>query len=158
MGEIRQLVWVLALLSLLLGVGLGALFFAQEKQVFIPQTIEKEVVVEKEVPVPVHTDYVKEAADLFLEKLSTDSDFDKYLVCDRDRYEANQVSVSRIYEKARVAIDDVSTDDRTHAAEEIVTFEIRLKYADADTQDKCYENFDVEVTHTEGEESTIKVK
>lgn len=146
---------VITVLALLLGLGLGALFYATEEQVIIKQ--DKEVVKTVEVIKTVPKDYTTEAVNLFLDRLETDS-YDKYLVCDKNRYENEQISVNKIFDNSKVSISRTDTDDKLNALKEVVSFKVRLKYEDALTQEKCYKEYSLEVVNIEGEEVLLKVK
>ena len=149
---------VVGFVALLLG-GFGGFLFAPDKEVVktVPgpeRIIEKEVI--KEVPIEVIKEvstgnYIKQATDLLMNKLEKDDDFDNYLKCDGERYEFDQVSVSKVYDDATVSFDKVDTDDLDDADKYTVETKIRLKYKDTDVEEKCYETVDLKAEFEEGE-------
>ena len=155
-GTTSLIVW--SLIALVLGGILTYVFFPNviEKQVPYEtvKVVEKPVEVLKEVPV----DYTQELVNDFLNKIEEDEDYDKFLVCDDERYDFEQLSISRIYDKHSVSFDTTDTDDLDDASRYITTVKLRLKYADADVEDKCYETVTVTGKYTEGEATKISYK
>ena len=152
-------VWTIAVIALLVG-GLATYsLFPKTVTVEKEVTIEKpvQVIVEKPVITEVEKDYAGETTALFLDYLAYDDDFDDYLVCDGDRYDFDQISVSKVYDGFKITFDNVDDEDRQEAAEYKTEVKLRLKYSDPDVRDKCYETLTIKGTFHEDKDPTIKV-
>ena len=78
-------------------------------------------------------------------------DEDSLLECDDQEYDFSQISVSKVYDGATVSVDRDRNGDTTE-----VNAEVRLKYADKDTEEKCYARYDISVTFEDGEDPELE--
>ena len=90
---------------------------------------------------PTSDDWLNLAIEDFLDELEEKDD----LRCGRYEYDMEEISVSRIYDRYSITVDD---DETT------VEFEIKLKY-DEDDERSCRQRFEVEVFYEEGEDPEI---
>lgn len=130
-----------ALIAVVLIVGIIGGFYFDAEVVCdeceeVPQC---EVCISEVCKVPV--DYLTMAKDDFLKELDDNDD----LQCDRDEYDIDEVSVSKIYDGHSLTFDD---EDVT------VEFEIKLKF-DEDSEKSCRDKYEVEVFYEEGESPEI---
>ena len=128
----------------------------EEKVVYNDKVVE--TVREVEVVKEVQRDYTKELITDFLNKVETDEDYDSFLVCNKERYDFDQVSVSRVYDKYTVVNDRLDTDDLDEAEAYTTSVKLRVKFTDPDTEDKCYRTVDVTGKYLEGETPKISYK
>ena len=148
----------------ILGILIGALVVyamfprveIQEKVVYKDKVVEtvKQVEVVKEVQI----DYSQKLINDFFKKVETDEDYDSFLVCNKERYDFDQVSVSRVYDKYTVVNDRLDTDDLDEAKAYTTSVKLRVKFTDPDTEDKCYRTVDVTGKYLEGETPKISYK
>ena len=148
---------VFSLLALIVGVIIGSIGFPKvitntqlvEKKdcpACIP-TETKEVVKEvvKEVKVEVPTDYKAKALAEFMNYVE---DNDEMQVCSGNTYDLDQIKVSKVSDAYSVNFNK---------DKEVINISPKLKYLDADTNVKCYEEFNAEVTFEEGEEPVVEI-
>ena len=157
----KNIYWGIGLvLALIIGAIAGAYMFPTEKVVIREKEVKVNVpgptvYVEKEsVSGP---NYVEDAVKAFLDRLENDDDYDSILVCDGDRYDFDQVSVSKVYDDATVAYSEVDTDDGDNVQKTVTTIKMRLKFSDSDVEDKCYKTISVSVKNVDGEVTKVKV-
>jgi len=91
----------------------------------------------------IETDYVGIATDDFMNAYEEE---DSYM-CDDREYDFDQVSVYKVYKSYSV--------DYNKSDEYNVSFEVKLKYLDTDTEHKCYNTFDVSVFYEPDEDPVV---
>ncbi len=104
----------------------------------VEKVVETEVEVIKEVPVDVKALYFDEALDEFFDYI--DDDNESLKVCNNVTYDIDQIDVKKIY------LYGVSFDSDGDYA---VFGDVKLKYLDADTEEKCYQTYDFNVEYDE---------
>jgi hypothetical protein len=116
-------------------------------------TVEVPVEVVKEVQVVKDLDlaatFLTPAKEEFMNEVADDDD---YLVCGGEEYDVDNVKISKIYDGYSVKVDDISDNEYT------VAFKVKLKYLDADVEEKCYNTFDVEVVYPKDHDSDVDVE
>lgn len=140
-------------LAVILMVLFSVVFFGVGYVVSPAEVETKEVVKEVFVDVPVEveveklvadsSEYLNLAVDDFMEYVD---DEDKTR-CDGDRYDFDEISVSKVYDEYTLDFDD---EDYT------VDFKVRLKY-DEDSERSCRKTFDVEAYYEEDEKVEISL-
>lgn len=106
-----------------------------------PETIVEKTI---EVPVEVSIDYVGIGVKDFMKVVDDEEDL---LTCDGTEYDFDQIKVSKVYKGFSVNFSDV--DEYT------VNFSLKLKYLDTDTEEKCYNTFDVSVFYEPKEKPEV---
>lgn len=114
-----------------------------EKTVEVPveKIVEKEIVKE----VPVKTGYRDEALKSFQDELA---DKDSLQVCNGVSYDIDQVKLSKVYDEF-----SVSGDDKDYT----VKAKAKFKYLDSDVSEKCYNTFEFTVRYQEDEDPVVTV-
>jgi hypothetical protein len=112
------------------------------KEVVKEVPVEKIVTVEKnvtvEVPMNLEKGYLQPAVDEFLDEVA---DEDDYLVCDGQEYDEDQVEVKKLYDAYSVDVKDMADGEYS------VSFKAKLKYLDADVEEKCTKTYEVTVEY-----------
>ena len=121
-----------------------------DKLVEVPVTVEKIVEVEP--------DYAGDALVIILDKLQNNERYEDYLVCDGDQYDFEQLKVSKVYDAKTVSFSTKDTDDIDNALVQETNLKLRLKFTDADTEEKCYTTLKAVVSEVEGKSPKIKLQ
>ena len=152
----KNLTWLWIVIALIVG---GLLVFALfPRTVTVEKTITKEVEVPKivevekivylnstettEVPLDVKATYLDPAIDELFNYL----DEEDLTECNGENYDLDQIKVSRYYNDWKV---EFGKDDYT------VIYQIKLKYLDTDTEEKCYLTLNPSVYYEEDEEPVV---
>lgn len=123
------------------------------KEVPVNVTVEKVVTKEVPVNVTVTIDSNKVSLDYAVDQfLGEVNDRDALQTCDANRYDFDQISVSRLYDNSKVSTDVEHTGNVTTAE-----FKLRLKYLDSATEDKCYRTFNVVAVTEDGEDTALNI-
>lgn len=149
-GTFPGLMIVLMAAALILGGLLGALLFpveivpdcpkcavCAEPEPCVPETITETVT--EYVPLSLAETYLNPAIQDFEKEL-----FEQDLMCDGYEYEADEVSVKKVYDDWNLTLDG---DDYT------VDFRIRYRY-DSE-EERCYAAYNVTIFYEEGEDPVV---
>jgi hypothetical protein len=139
MKTTTQCILAVGLVALLLGAVFGALLFPKTVEVTttVTEKVEKEVI--KEVPLDLKATYLDPALELFLKE----DDLDQ---CDGEEYDMDQAAVKSVYPEWSLWFDE---------DESSTEFQVKLKYLDKDTEQKCYATYDVEVYYEQDEDPEV---
>lgn len=91
----------------------------------------------------IETDYLGTATDDFMDRVDHR---DELQTCNGTEYDRDQIAIKTIYDSYSVEYDE---DEYT------VNFEVKLKYLDKDTEEKCYNTFDVSVFYEPNEKPVV---
>lgn len=92
----------------------------------------------------IETDYLGIAIDDFMDKVDHR---DELQTCNGTEYDRDQIAIKTIYDSYSV---EYGEDD-----EYTVNFEVKLKYLDKDTEDKCYNTYDISIFYKPDEKPVV---
>src|SRR3990167_85833 len=152
MASNTPLWWAVLLIAVVVSVIAGGVLFSTVEVVEKPVVIKETEIKVVEIPTPGETKY--EDSDFLLDRAIADffEEIDRKVSlqkCDGDLYDLEQISVSRIDEYQ--ILDEYQNQDGEYTVE----FSIRLKYLDSDVEEKCYEDYDVEVEYDNDSEEPL---
>jgi hypothetical protein len=147
-----NLTWLWIVIALILGFLICFALFPRTVEKTVTVTETKEVPVEKlvyvnsttevEVPLDVKGVYLDPAVDELFIYLEDEDLTD----CGGESYDIDQIKISRVYDDWKV---DFDKEDYT------VDYQIKLKYLDTDTEEKCYLTLTPSVYYEEGEDPVV---
>ena len=143
---------LLSILFLLLGVSIGALYYSThvieiEKPTIIKETEIKVIEIPtKDNRADISLSEKDRAISDFLKEVSEDDDL---LTCSGEEFDSSQVTISRL---ENFKLIKTHRDD---AGEYQVNMDLKVKYLDSYTQEKCYKNYEVSIKYDNDREEPI---